>query len=110
MRVYIAGKLNDTACDYIKNVHKMIKEAEKVRMSGFSVFIPCLDILAGIVSGNRNYEDYFNNSQEWLDVADALYVLDNWRTSKGTKREIKRARQKNIPVFYSLEDLIKWKK
>ena len=100
-RVYVAGKLNDMACDYNKNIHNMIKDAEEVRNMGFSVFIPGLEIVWGIVVGNLGYKDYFDNSQPWLDVSDAIYVRGkNWKTSSGTQREIKRARKQNIPVFF----------
>jgi len=44
-RVYVAGKLNSDACGYIKNVHRMIIWAEKVRKAGFAVFVPGLDFL-----------------------------------------------------------------
>lgn len=109
MRVYIAGKLNDNASDYIRNLHNMIREAEEVRRKGFAVFVPGLDFIMGVVLGNWEYEDYFNNSQPWLNVSDAVYVTPGWETSKGTAREIERAKQKGIPIFFNLEDLIKYK-
>lgn len=108
-RVYIAGKLNGMAVDYIKNFHVMIKEAEEVRKTGFSVYVPCLDFLMGFYAGNYDYKDYFENSQPWLKVSDAVYVCKNWRTSNGAKKEIKTVKNLNIPVFYNLEDLIKWR-
>lgn len=99
-KIYIAGKLSDNECKYIKNVHKMIKNAEKVRKEGFAVFIPGIDLLAGIVIGNWNYNDYFNNSQPWLKISDGMYVGSNWRKSNGTIREIKNAIEWKIPTFY----------
>jgi len=99
-RIYIAGKLEDSACNYIKNVHKMIRGAEEVRKEGFAVFIPGIDLIAGLVTGTWNYKDYFDNSQPWLDVSDGMYVLDNWRTSTGTIREMKRARDNKTPTFF----------
>jgi len=98
-KIYIAGKLNDLACNYIQNAHQMIKDAEEVRKSGFAVFIPGIDLLAGVVNGDWNYKDYFDNSQPWLEVSDAMYV-GNWRDSKGTIQEIKNARDWNVPTFF----------
>lgn len=109
LKIYVAGKLNGNAVDYIKNLHKMIVEAEKVRKAGFSVFVPGIDFLMGVVVGNYEYEDYFNNSQPWLEVADALYVLNYWETSEGTKKEIEKAKSLNKPIFYNLEDLINYR-
>ncbi len=99
-RIYIAGKLNDDACDYIKNVREMITTAEEVRKEGFAVFIPGLDLLAGLVNGTWNYEDYFDNSQPFLLNSNGVYVGTNWRTSRGTIREIKIADEGKVPVFF----------
>jgi len=104
-RVYIAGKLNDDACGYIKNIHRMITWSEKVRKLGFAVYVPGIDFLQGVIFGNWEYADYFNNSQPWLDVSDAVFLVPGWETSEGTKREITRAREHNIPVFTDLDDL-----
>ena len=51
IKVYIAGKLNDDAVGYIKNMHRMINTAKSVRKLGCCVYVPCLDILEGLVDG-----------------------------------------------------------
>lgn len=104
-RVYVAGKLNDNAVGYIRNCHRMIQWAEAVRKLGFSVYVPCLDLLMGLQVGVFNYDDYFNNSQPWLDVSDVVFVCPGWEDSKGTRREIERAKENGIPVYYSLAEL-----
>jgi hypothetical protein len=106
-RVYIAGKLNDDACGYIKNLYRMIIAGNKVRKLGFAVFIPGLDILQGLVAGDFGYMDYFDNSQAWLDASDAVFLTPGWETSLGTKEEIKRANAQGIPVFSDLNELTK---
>lgn len=102
-KVYVAGKLNDDAVGYIKNMHRMIKTAKRIRDAGFSVYVPCIDILEGIVDGNFEYSDFFNNSQPWLLSADAIFLTPGWGTSEGTKKEIALANENNIPVFDTLE-------
>lgn len=104
-RVYIAGKLNADAVDYIKNVHKMIYYANIIQKMGFSVFVPCLDLLLGMVDGNWNYDDYFNNNQSWLDVSDIVFVCPNFEGSNGTIKEITRAKELGISVCYTLDQL-----
>jgi len=104
-RVYVAGKLNADACGYIKNLNTMIRAADAVRRAGFAVFIPGMDFLAGLVCGDWQYRDFFDNSQPWLAAADAVFVLPNWRQSKGTKREIQLAKKMDVPVCYSLKQL-----
>jgi len=71
-RVYIAGKLNGMAVDYLKNVQ----------------------------NGYYDYDDYFDNNIEWLKVADAVFVCPGWEESKGTAREIEVANSYAIPVVY----------
>lgn len=107
-KVYVAGKLNDMAVDYIKNTSRMIKLANDAREAGFAVFVPCVDILQGIVAGDWNYRCYFSNSQPWLMVSDAVLVVEEgYKSSKGTLRELETAERHNIPVFFSLKEMQK---
>lgn len=101
-RIYIAGKLNDMAVDYLLNVHKMMVTAEEVRKAGYSIYVPAIDLIMGIAFGYTKYEDYFNNSQPWLEVSDAIFLTPGWETSKGTEKEIQLAWKNDIPVFDDL--------
>lgn len=103
LKIYIAGKLNGMACDYNKNLHNMIVWSEKVRRLGYAVFVPALDFLVGVVIGDLDYLDYFNNSQPWLAASDAMFVTPGWESSKGTAKEIEYAKSLGIPVFFDLE-------
>jgi len=104
-KVYVAGKLNDDAVGYIKNVHRMIKTARKVRMAGYAVYVPCNDFLEGLVDGGFEYNEYFDNSQPWLKSADAVFLTPGWEFSTGTRREMDLALSFNIPVFDDLEKM-----
>lgn len=104
-KVYVAGKLNADAIGYIKNMHRMIKMARVLRDAGYSVYVPCNDILEGLVDGGFEYGAYFDNSQPWLMVSDAVFLTPGWETSKGTLEEIRLARENEIPVFYLLEGM-----
>lgn len=106
--IYIAGKLNDDACNYIKHCHRMIKHARKVRELGFAVMVPCLDILEGLIDGSFDYEDYFQNNIPILSRCDAVSLVPGWETSNGTAREIQIATEKNIPVFKTIKELAAW--
>ena len=101
-RIYIAGKLNDLAVNYLLNVHKMMITAEEVRKAGYSIYVPAIDLLMGIAFGYTKYEDYFNNSQPWLEASDAIFLTPGWETSKGTEKEIQTAWKNDIPVFDDL--------
>jgi len=105
-RVYVAGKLNADAVGYLYNVHKMMETAEAARLAGFSVFIPAIDLLCGIKHGYSSYEEYFENGQPWLMASDAVLLVPNGETSKGTAAEIATAESLGIPVFAELSELI----
>lgn len=107
-RIYIAGKLNDMACGYIKNVNRMIKTAIEVQKHGFAVYIPGIDLLVGLVHGGMEYENYFNNSRFWLAASDAVFLTPGWETSEGTKKEIELAKSLEIPVFESLSRMVEY--
>ena len=106
-KVYIAGRLSDMAVDYLHNVHKMMSTAEEARLAGFSVFVPAIDLLMGIKFGYTDYHDYFDNSQPWLEAADALLLVPGWQGSKGTEMEVELAKVNDIPVFESIDDMVK---
>jgi len=105
-KIYIAGKLNAPAVEYIKNIHRMLDYARRVRRIGFSVYVPAIDVLLGIFEGDLEYSDYFGNSQPWLAVSDAVFVVPGWEGSEGVKREIETAKELGIPVFYDLTALM----
>lgn len=99
-KIYLAGKLNDMACDYIKNCSKMIRAAIKLQKEGNAVFVPCIDFLTGLVAGDFEYNNYADQGLVWLEVCDEIDVLPGWEQSKGTIAEIARAIELNIPVVY----------
>ena len=109
-RVYIAGALNAMSVDYIKNMHKMMTCANEVKKAGFAVYVPCIDILMGLKFGDYEYADYFNNSQPFLDVCEAVFVTPGWENSDGTKRELSRAGFLGIPIFHDVPSLVAWEK
>jgi hypothetical protein len=105
-RIYVAGKLNSDAVGYIQNMHNMIKTAKELRRLGFCVYVPCNDFLEGLVDGGFSYEDFFNNSQPWLEVSDAIYLVPGWESSKGTNMEIELAKTLNKPIFTNLDSIV----
>jgi hypothetical protein len=104
--VYIAGALRGTIPEYIANVSRMIKTGEEVRRNGFSVFIPGLDFLNGVVMGDLDFHDYFLNSWSWIPKCDAVFVTPQSENSQGTKEEIELALSLGIPIFDNISDLV----
>ena len=50
-KIYIAGKLNAMAVDYLYNVHNMMNTAQAVKSAGYSVYVPAIDLMMGIMFG-----------------------------------------------------------
>jgi len=105
--IYVAGALNSDAVGYIKNLRKLNSWSIRLRKLGFCTFVPGNDFLEGLIAGNFEYRDYFENNQPVLDRSDGIFVTPHWENSEGTKKEIKRAESKKVPVFYKVEHLIK---
>jgi hypothetical protein len=58
-------------------------------------------------SGYEQYEDETITKETWivmdmdiLNRCDVMYVLDNWRESEGTQKEITFADKHNIPTYF----------
>ena len=107
-KIYIAGALNSDAVGYLKNVSRMIKTAIKIQRLGCAVFVPCLDLLTGIVAGNYEYNDYFDNNAEYLKVCDGIYIVEKSDYSVGTQKEKQMATELDIPIFKDMEILKKF--
>jgi hypothetical protein len=105
--VYIAGALRGDIPAYLSNVSRMVKTGEEVRRQGFSVFIPGLDLIQGIVTGDMVFHDYFLNSWSWIPKCDAVFVTPQSENSQGTKQEVELAESLGIPVFDNIDDLVK---
>ena len=111
LKVYLAGKLNAEAVGYNNNRSKMMHCAINLHNLGYSVFVPCLvEQLALVDTKDWIYDDYFLNSQPWLEASDVIYLVPGWQGSKGTEEEIESAIKLNIPIFEDILTLNTWRK
>ena len=93
--IYVAGKYNG-------NISENIEKAEKVSVelikNGFDVITP---------HKNTAYYEQDLDEKTLIDMnlnillrCDVLYVLNNWKTSPGTKQEILFAMKHEILILY----------
>lgn len=118
-RLYVAGILTpvghfsaNPAIDYVIALREMTKWSWKALQAGFDPFCPALDWMFWMVmeSGEYMTEAMIKRySKSWLEVCDAVMLTPGWQKSKGTLAEIKRAEELEIPVFKSLDELIKYR-
>ena len=118
IKVYVAGAYSDdNVLGVLKNIGRGQTVAAEVFNLGFAPFTPWHDKSFVIENWNNDFtvEQFYNYSMEWLKASDAVLVvpnvkgLKNWEDSKGTLAEIKVAEENNIPVFYKIKDLIKYR-
>lgn len=113
-RIYVAGAITPYGSEhpvfgFLGNIARGIRASLDLLLKGFAPFCPFLDFQYWFFM--RNGENITEKmikelSMAWLEVCDAVLVLSKYRKSQGTLAEIQRARELDIPIFYSLDDLI----
>lgn len=105
-RIYVAGSYSaDNVIQILNNMHTGTKVCAELLKEGYCPFCPWLDYQFQFYDKTLTVEDYYRYSMGWLKVSDVVLVLPNYENSKGTQAEIKRAKELNIPVVYSKEEL-----
>lgn len=108
--VYIAGKYSDTDFWNIdRNIHKARKVAIALVEAGIAPITPHLNHYHFEDDCGATYGQYLAGDLEILKRCDAIFLLDNWMDSAGTKKERLFAMERKIPIFESIEELLKWK-
>ena len=109
-RIYIAGAYSaDNVLNVLNNIRKGIRASTELLLAGFAPFCPFLDYQFQLMlreNETLTVEDYYQYSIAWLEVSDAVLVLPDYKNSKGTLAEIKKAKELNIPVYYNFKDLL----
>ena len=110
IRVYIAGPYSsESVIGGLNNIRNGLRAAAELMLLGYSPYCPFADHLfcLQLRDGEKlEVKDYYNASLEWLYVSNAVLVLPGYEKSTGVKKEIEIALLNNIPVFYSLVDLM----
>lgn len=108
-RVYVAGPYSSNkVIGWLANMCYGLRKSVEVLLAGFAPFSPWLDYLFSLVLRPGEcitIEMYYAYSMAWLDVSEALFVLDGWENSKGTLAEIARAEELGIPIVHTLDEL-----
>lgn len=111
--LYYAAKKNGKP-DY-RQISKHIRLAEKYAVKlwneGFAVFTPHLNTRHFEVKTKVPEAIYQGFDQHILSKAvDFIFVLPNWRESKGGRKEVRLAIKLGIQVFDKISELKKWRK
>jgi hypothetical protein len=104
-RIYVAGPYSaGNIIDVLNNIQRGIKQCAMILKKGrYAVYCPWLDYQYHFFEPGITVEQYQNNSMAWLEVSDLMVVLPGWEKSKGTKKEIARAKERGIEIIYVVE-------
>jgi hypothetical protein len=97
--VFVSGPYSG---DTKANIKKAMDVADKIINLGGLPLVPHLWYYMDKQHG-RDYETWFNLALDLLDRADCLYRMPG--ESPGADKEVQKAQELSIPIFYSLEDL-----
>lgn len=105
IRVFIASPYSTG--DPIDNIRLQIDASDKLISEGFYPFAGLLYSYQHLVHP-RPYSDWVEFTKGWVGICDCLLRLPG--KSSGADGEVEEAKINGIPVFYSIEELIKyWK-
>jgi hypothetical protein len=108
-RIYIAGPYSaDNIADCLENMRRGMRAGVEVFLAGFAPWVPWHDFHHHLMlrkDESLSIQNYYDMSMAWLEVSDAVLILEGWEDSKGTLAEIDRANELKIPVFYDFDSL-----
>lgn len=105
--VYIAGPI--TGPNHWE-VEQNIRVAEKACLDIFdmgAMFI-CPHTMGRFLHGRLDYDRVLKADLAVLKRCDAMFIVGDYKKSKGTMGEIEFARKNYIPIFYDIRDLKWW--
>ena len=111
-RIYIAGPYSaDNVMDILHNIRQGIEMAAKLLKLGYAPFCPWLDFLFVFFDQEKSLtkQQFYDYSIAWLEVSDGILMLEGWRDSNGAVDEYEKAKKKDIPIFYDINELLLYK-
>lgn len=110
-RVYVAGPYSaDNVLDVLKNIGRGEKVCADLFALGYAPFCPWHDksYVIDRYADDFTVQQFYDYSMAWLEVSDAVLLIGNWGSSKGTLAEIERAKALDIPIFLNIPDMEKY--
>ena len=90
MKIYIAGKVRG-----LKNYKEVFKKAEKESQNKGHITLNPAELPEGL-----HWTDYMKICIPMLEVAEAIYLLNNWQDSTGAKVEKAYAECQGKEIIY----------
>jgi hypothetical protein len=105
--VYIAGPWRGKTA---WSIEQQIRHAEELafRVAALGAMPLCPHTNTRFFHGELTEAFWLDGTIELMSRCDAVMLTDNWHLSEGTRAEVARAHQLNLPVFDSLEAFHVW--
>jgi hypothetical protein len=111
IRVYVAGCYSaNNVLDVLRNIGRGQQICAELFSLGFAPFCPWHDksFITDRPDDHFTVQQFYEYSMAWLEVSDCIYVIPGWTKSSGTRKEIIRADELGIPIFFYKQGLLKW--
>ena len=93
-KIYISGPITGDP-DYVAHFKQ---HREKLENKGFQVLDPTVWTRENL---KLSYEEYMALDLAMLEVCDAIYMMPGWANSRGALRELDRATELKLKIYYS---------
>lgn len=109
--IYLAGPYHGKTHDEhsYNEIEANIRRAEAVAIclwdKGYGVFCPHLNTAHFEVKSSAPPELYLEADLRMLEACDGILMLPWWCDSEGAKRELARAKELELPAYYSVDEL-----
>jgi hypothetical protein len=105
-KIYVAGPISDVKTSNVyRNLREGVKVSARLLKLGFIPFCPFLDMPFNYFE-DLNDDEIYNYGLAWIEDCDALLCFDKgWQRSIGTRLEIMRAIDLQVPVFFDIETM-----
>lgn len=107
-RIYLAGAYSaDNVIGVLKNIGRGEFYAAQIFKKGYYPFCPWSDRIFVQLNFevDFNVEMFYRYSMAYLEVCELMFLVPGWEESKGTLKEIERAKELGIRIITDLEDL-----
>lgn len=106
IKVYVAGPMSSLdPIKFLRNLNVGQEVCARLLEHGFSPFPLWSDMLI-VMRANIDVQKIRDASLAWMDDADCLLMIGDWRNSVGAMAEHSLAAENDMPIFYSLRELL----
>lgn len=105
--IYVAGPYRaPSEWELVANIRRAEDIAIELWQIGLAVICPHKN--TAFFGGATDDEVWLAGDREMIRRSDAVYAMERWEQSSGSRTEIELARQLGIPIFGTLEEVKTW--